>query len=158
VSSAVFAADENVKKIDRRNASEKYQYFIVFCARGASATGHAFVALGVDDFDAKVCRDHAFGLYPKEGKGVLGSVPGEIVDEVFKSSTTHRLIVQVNSPDYQKAEQIREKWKKQGQYRVVEKDCVTFVAAIAEAIRLKTPNRDDALKPQTFINEMLKLN
>lgn len=156
--SVLAAADGGVKEIDRRNASERNAYYVVFCARGGGLAGHAFVTLGVDDHDAQACKSRAFGLYPKEGKGVLGSVPGDVVEEAFKSPTTHRLVVRVNSPRFETVEEIRAKWRAQGEYRLIEKDCVTFVSAVADSLGLKTPSRDDAVTPEAFIQAMRKLN
>ena len=158
-------ADNRVKQIDRRTMSEEDRYFIVFCARGDSATGHAFVVLGHDDEQAATCSQKGFGLYPdpKQGlKSVLATVPGEIMDEVLKGSlaaTTHRLIVEVDSAQYRKALAIRDEWAARGEYKLVLRDCVTFTQAVAKTIGLDLPSRSglDNL-PERYIRALMDAN
>lgn len=154
VSTAAIAA---VKQIDRRGSSEESNYYIVFCARNDSPTGHAYVALGKDDFDAKASAGRAFGMYPANGKGVLGPVPGRILDDSL-TGASERLIVRVNSGAFKKVDQIREKWSKRGTYKLLEQDCVSFVEEVAQVLELKTPPRAEAKFPVTFIAKLLAMN
>jgi len=146
-----------VKEVDRRNASEKNSYFVVFCSRGRSPTGHAFVTQGIDDSSAQQCKANAFGFYPLNGKGVLGPVPGRIAEEALSTPTTDRLIVRVNKAQYDNVAKIRKRWETQ-QYRVIERDCVAFISEVAKDLGLKLPDRDAALLPQEFVRKMLEIN
>lgn len=168
ICSTALAAESDkatVKKIDRRNASSENRYFLVFCARGGSLTGHAFVVVGKEDAQAQRSTQDAFGLYPKSGVGVLGTVPGEIVNEATKGSlakVTDRLIVEVSVGHHERTEKIRRKWVDKGEYRLVLEDCVSFVEEIAKSIGLRTPSRlgpdGKGLMPQAFIRNLIKLN
>ena len=166
-------AEPRVKKIDIRTASEEDRYFLVFCARDDTATsksmtGHAFLVLGKDDHAAKLSSQIAFGLYPEKSGAVemvksrLGPVPGKFLDEVMNGSltaTTYRLIVEVNSAQYRDAMHIRDQWAKRGEYRLLERDCVSFIESVAKKVGLKTPERKrfDAL-PERFVAEMMRIN
>jgi len=157
---ATAPAQEKVKTVDLRNSTDAdgNHYYIVFMARGESMSGHAFAALGVDDATAKSCRSRTFGFYPVSGKkGVLGPVPGKIVDEGFARST-HRLVVQINKRHFDAAENIRLKWSRKKNFRLLESDCVSFIEEIAAAVGAKTPPRTAAKLPQTFVGKMLNLN
>jgi len=159
LSSTASAEESVLHEIDRRKVLvEKNDYYVALCARGDSPTGHAYVAIGIDDHDAKACRGSSFGLYPKDGKiGVFGVVPGKIVDETLAKST-HRLLVRIDSKQYAQVMAIKKGWADRGEYRLIEKDCVTFVGKIAKAIGVKTPDRTDAIRPQAFIQKSIDLN
>jgi hypothetical protein len=150
-----------VKTIDRRTASEEKQYFLVFAARDGSVTGHAFVVWGTEDNQKTMSTVAAFGMYPKEGKGVLGDVPGEIVNELLSGEmkhTTDRLIVRVDADVYARADRIRRRWVGNS-YRTVERDCVTFVQEISRSAGLKTPERgQNTLMPHQFIAALMRSN
>lgn len=159
--SAVAIAAE--KSIDKRTPSKdsKNAYFLVFMARGGSPTGHAFVVWGKDDADKKLCSEAAFGFYPKEGKGVLGPVPGVIVDEMLTGkmkNVTDRLVVQVDQKTYEAAEAIRKKWA-DSEYKAADRDCVTFSQEVARAAGLVVPARDASeLLPQKYMQSLINGN
>jgi len=162
----ILTAGEMVKQISVATKFEKSKYYLVFCARGGSPTGHAFVAWGKDSFDANACQASAYGLYPKDGaaaivRSLFGPVPGKIVAESLASKTSYRLIVQVDSTQFAAAEAVRqEKWSKvlESKYELLVTDCTTFVSDIAGAIHLKRPERAEYLLPESFLKEMMKLN
>ena len=97
------------------------------------------MAWGKDNFDANACQASAYGLYPVGGasaivRSMFGPVPGQIVAESLASKTTYRLIVQVDSAQFAKAEEIRkEKWSKvlENKYELLVTDCTTFVSDVA---------------------------
>lgn len=156
-----FTAFAETKTIDRRNASAESRYRIVFAARGGTLTGHAFVAWCVEDSTKRMSIQDAFGFYPESGKGVLGEVPGKIVDEFQGGgvrSASDQLIVCVGEEAFRKADAIRKKWVGK-KYSVAENDCVSFVQEVALSLGLNTPDRNlDTLKPQDFISALIKNN
>jgi hypothetical protein len=154
------AADPVYK--DLRRPGSKSSYAIGFVARGG-VPGHAFVVFCREDDLKKASVVEAFGFYPTNGvKAALGPVPGKIVDEyrektgVWKAGT--HLVAFVDRDAYVKAEAIMKKWSEKKTYQMLEADCVTFQAAVARAIGLKTPPRDEALRPVTFSELMSNLN
>jgi hypothetical protein len=169
----VNSAEPKVKKIDIRTASEEDRHFLVFCARDDTATaksmtGHTFLVLGKEDHTARKSSQIAFGLYPKKSgaaemvKSALGPVPGKFLDEVMNGSltaSTHRLIVEVNASQYREAMRIRDRWADRGEYRLLQRDCVSFIEEVAKKVGLKTPERKrfDAL-PERFVAEMMRIN
>ncbi|MEI8289916.1 MAG: hypothetical protein WCH99_10620 [Verrucomicrobiota bacterium] len=166
LSGTFLTAGEMVKQINVATKSEENKYYLVFCARGGSPTGHAFVAWGKDSFEAKACQASAFGLYPKGGaaaiaKSMFGPVPGKIVEESLASKTTYRLIVQVDSTQYAAAEKVRvKKWNTvmENKYELLVTDCTTFISDVAREIKLKRPERAEYMFPESFLREMIRLN
>ena len=166
VAATFLTAGEMVKQINVATKSENDKYYLVFCARGGSPTGHAFVAWGKDSFEANACQASAYWLYPKDGaaaivRSLFGPVPGKFVAESLASKTSYRLIVQVDSTQFFATEAVRqEKWSKvlESKYELLVTDCTTFVSDIAGAIHLKRPERTEYLLPESFLREMIKLN
>ena len=160
------AGEEMVKQINRATKSEPGKHYVVFCARGGSPTGHAFVAWGEESFSASSCGASAYGLYPKGGaaavlKSIFGPVPGAIVAEGLASKTSCRLIVQVDSAQFAKSEAIRkQKWNKalENKYELLVTDCTTFAGDIATSVGLKTPERASNMLPESFLRALMQLN
>ena len=66
--------------------------------------------------------------------------------------------MQVNSGTYAKVEKARARWAAKKEYKLLQKDCVSFVAEVAKIVGLKIPDRKKALLPQDFIQKISKLN
>jgi len=152
-----------VRTVDLRTGKEKQKdaLYVIFCAR-SGAPGHAFVVLGKDDEAKQLCSVEAFGLYPKNALAALtfGTVPGEIANEAVRKGTnsTCRLIVKVDAKQYAAAEAVRKQWTAKNDYKLLNRDCVTFTAAVADSLGLKTPDRAKAILPQTFIQDFVDMH
>ena len=165
-------AHAGVKEIDRRTASDTNDYYLVFCARGGSITGHAFVVWGMNDRQRQLSSQQAFGMYAMTDKAgdfirsVFSPIPGNIVNESLKGSlskVTDRLIVRVDRSVYYKSFGVMQDWsKKSGKdkkdYRLLFQDCVTFTKEVSAASGLKIPARLTNATPQGFIRELMRSN
>jgi len=150
------------KQIDARNAStaEVSAYYIVFCARAGSQTGHAFVAWGVEDETHAVSRQVAYGFYPEDGRGIFGSVPGEIRNEAFTEKTallTDRLIVRVTKEQYAAALAVYPRWETT-EYHLFTTNCVAFGADVARTLGLRVPKQTSLTFPSEFIATLIEMN
>jgi hypothetical protein len=150
------------KQIDARNAStaDVSAYYIVFCARAGNRVGHAFVAWGVEDNERAVSRQVAYGFYPEEGRGVFGSVPGEIRNEAFNDKTallTDRLIVRVTKEQYGTALAVYPRWETT-EYRLFTTNCVAFTADVARTLGLRVPKNTSMTFPSEFITRLVEVN
>jgi hypothetical protein len=159
--SAVLAETQTVQK-DLRPKPDASALYVVFCARDA-VPGHAFVVFGKDDPVRGLCSVQAWGYYPSTGnKGVLGPVPGELADESIRGKGTaganYRLVLRVNKEQYEAADAVRRKWAGKGEYKVLERDCVSFATDVARALRLSIPTGVAARHPQVFIRKLAELN
>lgn len=125
--------------------------------------GHAFVAWARENHDRVVSESHAFGLYPQNSKtAAFGAVPGEIVAEVSKENfgqNAHNLVVRVTRFQYEQAERIRHQWARQREYNLLDRDCVTFLTAVADSVPIRTPPRSlGTLRPAPFVVKLMELN
>lgn len=150
------------KQIDARNAStaDKSAYYIVFCARAGSQTGHAFVAWGTEDDAHAVSRQVAYGFYPAEGRGIFGSVPGEVRNEAFTDKTallTDRLIVRVTKEQYERALAVYPRWETT-EYNLFVTNCVAFTADVARNLGLRVPKHTSMTFPSEFVTILIEMN
>jgi hypothetical protein len=157
------AAGAEPKVIDRRaDRKGPAQYSLVFMTR-SELPGHAFVAFSEDRNSNGVglCLVRAFGFYPGPGhKGVVGPVPGAIVDEAARNGLSRgeaQLIVRVDRVDYRKAEDIRRRWVDRT-YQLTESDCITFSGEVAAAIGLKVPDRERTILPVDYVRRLAAAN
>ena len=148
------AADEQSKLhvLNKPQKAVPEDWTVVFCARGTSIKdksvfGHAFIALVYNDEKKKACVQRAIGFFPeKEGDALpsaFGPVPGKVVEDFLRNkpaSGTCRLIVRVDRPQYDTVEKVLTDWNKKD-FQLVKNDCVSFVHAVAEALKLKMPDR-----------------
>jgi hypothetical protein len=156
-----------VKTIDRRNRSEAIQYFLEFCAIPKSSLrspGHAFVIFRIQHPRMSIVNQGAFGMYPVNSnlQAAVGTVPGHIQNEATTGSLqriTSKLIVRVNSNQYNSAWNIRTRWQN-ANYKLLESDCVTFTSDVAASVPLTRPNRNVNLNafPIEYINELIRIN
>ena len=154
-SSVCFGAEP--KSIDlRKQRDEATVHSIVFLAR-AGLPGHAFVAFGSDSKEDLACLSRAFGFYPDGGKGVVGPVPGQIVDESRKAPGETLLILKVDRKDFEKAEAIRAAWTRK-RYKLRTSDCNTYVIETAKALGLKVPDRGATDLPIDWVRKLTEAN
>ena len=138
---------------------------VVFCGReiGKESTpGHAFIVLGSEDAERRVCSVDAFGFYPSstlEGfKSTLMSVPAKVADEFLQIGVKEgecRLSVRIDDESFQAVQNVMNQWKNKS-YRAREQDCVSFVTAVGEILGLAIPNRGTmSLKtPARFVRDL----
>jgi hypothetical protein len=160
LASPLLADDGVLLTKDLRAKGSNSAYSVVLAAR-SGGVGHAMVILGREDGKKMVSSIEAFGFYPKEGKGVLGPVPGMIADELAQGKgvarANTRVILRVDKEQFDKIDAVRKKWL-QAKYQVLEADCVTFTSEVATTLGLKIPNRETAKLPVAFIEKIAELN
>jgi hypothetical protein len=172
---ALSAADED-RPLDvnvdlRSGAVVPEDYAIVFCARPVSATGeakspvgHAFVIWAQNDAKLRACTVHANGFFPDndgdELKSVFREVPGTVSDSALRNKPSAgecRLVVKVTKQQWQATEKIRTEWTEK-KYRLTKSDCVTFTAAVAGELKLKTPDRKLFDFPAPYVRKLAQQN
>lgn len=156
------SADDRVVVKDLRAKGSTSSLSVVLAAR-SGVPGHAMVILGKEDEKQMISSIEAFGFYPIDAtKAVFGRVPGKIADELATAKgiggLTSRLILKVDKADFDKVEGIRARWASKKDYKVLESDCVSFVTEVADALKLKTPKRDDAKLPVSFLEKLVDTN
>lgn len=167
-----YAADPPVSKIvDLRSKNGANNYFIVFCARSNSLSGHGFVVTGVEDNTKQLSSVGAFGLYPvKDGdlfKSAFATVPGNIVDEYARDlenatgnmqAEMSRFILKVDEEEYNLVEISRKTWASRNDYKLLENDCVTFVMEVASRLGLTIPDRSEGIVPWKYLAKLADAN
>lgn len=86
------------------------------------------------------------------------TVPGYLTKDAIRGNTRNldRLTVLVSKSDFLATKRLTERWNA-SEFKVGERDCVTFVNHLARSISLRTP--DPAYKfPQDYIRELKRLN
>ncbi|MUG92096.1 hypothetical protein F7734_06345 [Scytonema sp. UIC 10036] len=156
---SVLAVD---KQIDRRTYSDatENQYYLVFCARGGSPTGHAFIIWGVEDNNKLISAQEAFGFYPSQGTGVFGSVPGSVKDEALSEKMnfiTDRLIVQVDKTIFERAQKAISKWST-ADYNLFSNNCINFVIDVARDAGLQVPSKSGTVTPSGYVQNLIYSN
>ena len=98
---------QTTEALDLPTWPTRKKFYIIFAARGGSATGHAFVLWGLEDGIHQHSTIRAYGLYPENEKDACSSairkVPGIVVDESTNygiANITDELIVKVNESDF----------------------------------------------------------
>jgi hypothetical protein len=159
-----------LRVLDLRKAPADEDWAVVFCARPTSGTdrsffGHAFIILSYNDTQKKACIAKALGFFPEKDGDALNSVfkdvPSTVTDDFLRNkpaSGTCRLIVRVTQPQFASIQQVLMDWSKKG-YRLGKKDCVSFVIAVGDKLKLKLPPRSgfDNL-PIRFMEKMTEDN
>lgn len=136
---------ETIASLDARVTDDSAQgsFYVVMAARrsAGAGVGHAFVVWGVEDPQAQISRQMAYGFYPDGmGKAIFGGdVPGDVVNEATKEPyaalLTSRLIVRVNKTAYDESQRLIAGWETQD-YNLYNRNCVFFTKAVAEQIGL----------------------
>ena len=156
------AAQES-KTLDLSTAAGNKNYYVVFAARGGSATGHAFVVWGIEDGVRRRSSIKAFGLYPESDSAnctsMVRSVPGAVMDELVNHSVqgiTVELIVRVDEGDYNRAWKVARAWDCRHEFSLLGKDCVEFLRAVGEAMDLPMPRRFvTRWTPQAYVRALV---
>lgn len=136
---------ETVFTLDARVTDDSVQgsFYVVLAARrsAGAGVGHAFVVWGVEDPQAQMSSQKAYGFYPDGmGKAIFGgNVPGDVVNEATKGPhaalLTSRLIVRVNKAAYDDSQKLIAGWETQD-YNLYDHNCVFFTKSVAEQIGL----------------------
>jgi len=139
---------QSSKTLDLSTTSSPKKFYVIFAARGGSATGHAFVLWGVEDGIHRRSTIRAFGLYPESDRNncqsVYRRIPGTVVDESANhgiSKITDQLIVRVDEPDFNRTLQIARTWECKHEFALLSSDCVEFMRAVGGALGIEMPYR-----------------
>lgn len=154
----VLAADKSIDSTTYSNYANN-KYYLVFCARSGTV-GHAFVVWGVENSSQGKSTGEAFGFYPRQGKGVLGRVPGEIRNEAFSGKmnlVTDRLIVQVDKSVYDRAQRAISAWSTTN-YDLFDTNCINFVMSVARDAGLQVPSRSSTTSPSSYVQALINAN
>ena len=141
-------AAQRSKTIDLSTTHTKKRFYVIFAARGGSATGHAFVLWGVEDGVHKRSTIKAYGLYPENDKDACSSavrkVPGAVVDESTNhgiAGITDELIVRVDQSDFDRSMKVARSWQCKREFALLSSDCVEFLRAVGGSLGLEMPSR-----------------
>lgn len=157
------AAAETSKFLDLSVDSAPRKFYVIFAARGGSATGHAFVLWGVEDGVRRHSTIRAFGLYPENDKDNCRStyrrVAGTVVDESTNhgvSLITEQLIMRVDETDFRRTLQLARSWECKHEFALLSSDCVEFMRAVGAALGLEMPYRFvTRWTPQAYVRALL---
>lgn len=164
-----FSCFADVHEVDLRTKFDIDKYYVIFAAREStrpdesnnskkSITGHAFVMWSKEDIFSSRNSFFAYGFYPKEGIGILGDVPGNIVDDIASFRVaSDQLVFIVDKLDFENSKRELVNWKAGGPYRLVKSDCVTFIQKIGESLGIEMPNKIKELtfKPVPYVRMLI---
>jgi len=152
-------------------ASAQDKYFITFYGSNDYVPGHAFVAFGKEDATAGMSiSDGVWGLYPNtKMNGLKSAMPGENevpgvvkneADSAMQENSLHGIMVEVSKTEYNNALAVVKKWKKEGKYEALKKDCVSFIIEVANQIgSLNVPSRAGLeVLPRFYILKLIENN
>ena len=151
------------KTVDLSGMAGSRRFYVVFAARGGSATGHAFVLWGVEDDASRTSTVKAFGLYPENSHDNCGSVyrtvPGAIQDEFANhsiESITEELIVQVDEDAFKRSWRVARQWGCNHRFSLLSRDCVELLRAAGTSLDLKMPSRFvTRWSPRSYVRALL---
>ena len=151
------------KSLDLSTTHGLKKFYVVFAARGGSATGHAFVVWGVEDGIRRRSSIKAFGLYPAaEGtncSSAVRTVPGRVMDELQNHSVqgiTQQLIVRVDEADFNRSWKVARAWDCKHEFSLLGRDCVEFLRAVGDSLGLIMPRRFvNRWTPQAYVRALL---
>jgi len=139
---------QTIKSIDLSTRHSRKKFYVIFAARGGSATGHAFVLWGVEDGIHKRSTIKAYGLYPENEKDACSSairkVPGAVVDESTNhgiANITDELIVRVDEAGFNRSMKVAKSWRCKREFELLNSDCVEFLRAVGDSLGLDMPPR-----------------
>jgi hypothetical protein len=155
---------QNIRTLDLRTQHTRRSFYVIFAARGGSATGHAFVLWGIEDSVRRRSTIQAFGLYPVGSRGncsaAVWTVPGGILDEMKNHSfqaITEELIVRVDEAEYKRSWRVARQWDCRHEYSMLNRDCVDFVRAVGESLHLNMPRRlITRWTPQAYVRALIE--
>lgn len=157
------AVAQEVAVKDLRKPGSKSTKAVVLCAR-EGVPGHAFVVLGKEDEKRMMSTIEAFGFYPekKDLKPLFGTVPGSLANEFIRGKGTkndHSLILKVDDEQFAAVEKLRADWaKRKPDYKLFERNCITFTGEAAKALGLTVPAGKDTDLPPTFLKNLIEKN
>jgi hypothetical protein len=141
-------AAQTTKTLDLSTKPVKKKFYVIFAARGGSATGHAFVLWGSEDNVHQRSTIRAYGLYPENDKDACSSairkVPGAVVDESTNhgiANITDELIVKVDESDFNRSLKVARSWHCKREFSLLSSDCVEFLRAVGDSLHLEMPSR-----------------
>jgi hypothetical protein len=145
------------------SAAANKKFYVIFAARGGSATGHAFVMWGVEDSVQKRSTIRAFGLYPESDqnacRSAFGRIAGTIVDESVNHSMidiTDELIVKVDENYFDRSLQIARHWECKHEFELLSRDCVEFVRAVGNSLYIEMPRRTILqMAPRAYVRALM---
>src|SRR5260370_5223901 len=155
---------QTIKTLDlSTTTSNSQKFYVIFAARGGSATGHAFVMWGVEDSVRKRSPIRSFGLYPETDqnacRSAFGKIAGTIVDESVNHSIadiTDELIVQVDENYFDLSLKLAKGWECKHEFELLSRDCVEFVRAIGNSLYLEMPRRTILqMTPRAYIRALM---
>jgi hypothetical protein len=154
---------QTIKTLDLSSTTANKKFYVIFAARGGSATGHAFVMWGVEDSVRKRSTIRAFGLYPESDqnacRSAFGKIAGTIVDESSNHSIvniTDELIVQVDENYYALSLKLAKGWECKHEFELLRRDCVEFVRAIGSSLYLEVPRRTILqMAPRAYVRALM---
>ncbi len=139
---------------------------VIFYATGGLPS-HAFVSLEREDSRGFRTRVEAYGFYPhpdvSTARAATRAVRGVILDDLLATHAlpraVDRLVVYVTPALYQTVEHVIERWKCDGSYHLLDKDCVTFAGEVARTLGLRTPPRTlRNSRPAAYMRDLIALN
>ena len=87
-------AGQSIKTLDLTTASTNRQFYVIFAARGGSATGHAFVLWGTEDGVPHYSTVKAYGLYPENEKDACSAAIRRVLGALVEESARIRALEQ----------------------------------------------------------------
>lgn len=141
-----------VGSLDLRKDRSVEHYSIVLKADRGGLAGHASVMwskhISNDEFGFET-----LGFY-------MNGMGGVLLDEsdLERDSPTNVLVVRVDESDYRKTLALAKSWSQNGTYRLLGRDCVTFVAAVATTLGIETPPRKLYFFPADYVSGLIEVN
>lgn len=149
-----------IKHIDKKVRTENVEYAISIAAEEGEL-GHAFVVWNYGDATSSMTTQQVVGFYPQSDKNtykaLFGFSAGQIVDDSNEKPEI-KIIVSLNSEEYNKARRVFEKWNDSKNYLLGFSDCTSFVAEIGSAVGLNMPSRLFAPYPIDYVKKIGDLN
>jgi hypothetical protein len=160
------------KYVDQRQKKDLSHYYIEFCAVPAHGSGlfwkpgHVFVSFFEHTPLDRLQSRGIVGMYPVNklvgiGSFFFGPLPGGLENELYRKSiyrTTRRLIIRVDSNQFEAAWDIQKKWSSEDVYQLVAHDCVTFMGEIAHTLGMESPPRFPYLLPFDYLEALIERN
>ena len=172
--------------VDLRTYSEEGEYYLVFNGKkpgGGKSLGHAFVTWLAEDPDQRMSVGYARGLWPVgresnkkkirvlngaldnvdtyervEGYLNLVDTEGDVRDDAdYMEKGDIQFVAQVNSESFDKAKKVKENWDEDKEYKLLVKNCVSFVDAVAESVGLDTPSGSFTY-PGKYVSRLKQMN
>jgi hypothetical protein len=154
-----------VQSIDRRTCPNRTgdRFFLIFCARSGSVTGHCFVIWARINQDPRNWTEWAFGFYPTydyRRYGLVFPAPGTLRQEDLVEKgplVTHQLIVEVDESAFYHTQQAIHDWSDE-RYRLFTNNCIHFLKDVAQRSGLIIPPPSWCATPRCYLQQLMKAN